>query len=121
MDELEAEASLLRKQVKLYREQDKNSKGKIVRQRLKKVEYNITTSFKDVARQQGSRGEEIEQMAASQPTTFTVMDNITIRERLKLTKPVPSASYSRAGLTSLGIPLRRDSWGNRSSKGCNST
>lgn len=83
LDELEAEVSLLRQQLKHYRKDDRAEEGKVVRRKMKKLEYSMLTGLKDVGRNQGGKEDEIEELAASQPSTFTVMDDEATRKRLK--------------------------------------
>lgn len=83
LDELEAEVSLLRQQLKHYRKDDRAQEGKVVRLKMKKLEYNMLTGLKDVTRNQGGTKDEIKELAVSQPSTFTVINDQTTRKRLK--------------------------------------
>jgi len=74
LDELEAEATLLRREVKLQRTVAKAVEGRSARKRMKKTNTDIITNVRDVVLANGGSEEEADLLIAQNPSSLALMD-----------------------------------------------
>ena len=83
LEQLEAEATALRQQLKVHRVNDRDKDHELVHKRIKKLLNSITTNLKDIGYSRGEEEEEYKLLFEQQPSSFAIMEEPGTRRRLR--------------------------------------
>ena len=83
LDELEAEITVLRTQLRAIREAERQEEEDTGRKRIHKLGDKITTELRDVVLSRGGCEDEADLLQQQQPHVFDIMDDTSIAKRLR--------------------------------------